>query len=304
MAVNTRQTLGLTKRELQLGLNKRIEDAKERIYVGPYEDLFPIIKHDKIIYEIEKLAGMGPAGKRNEGAVIENYDTINQFWLYAPRIITYEKSARITLEAQHYNLYQKILPKLGDELVKAHKYQRDIQCSNVLNNAFTGSVTYGDGVALCASNHPIFFGGTQSNIVTADFDEDAIEQMKILIDQLANDDGQVGNYEPDTLWYPIQLRFEVERLQQTPYRVSTANNDVNLHEGLKTKMWKRLSSSKAFFMTTTSAKETGFCLAETMPIQMKDFADNFTWDSLVSAVSMWAPIVMDGSRAIVGSAGI
>lgn len=302
MALNGRQTTGLTPRELQVGLNKILDESLKNLYVGPYEKIFPIVSHDKIIFEIEKLAGMGPAGVKGEGAPITNYDTLDQAWTYAPKIITYEKSARITLEAQHYNLYQKLLPRLGQELAKAHKIRRDIECAAVLNNAFDNTVTYGDGVELCSNSHPIFAGGNNDNLITSDFDEDAVEQMKILIYKLQNDDGQVGNYEPMQLVYPTDLCFEVERLQKSIGRVATADNDINVHKGLDGLLWKRLTDSDAFFMLTNNKE--GFCLAETMPIQMKDFADGFTWDSLVSAVSMWRPVVMDSARAIIGSAGI
>lgn len=306
MALSGRMATGLNPRQLQEGLNKILDESLVHVYEGPHEKIFPTKSHKKIIFEIQKLAGMGPAGQKGEGVAISNYDSVDQVWTYTPRLLTYEKSARITLEAQHYNLYMDLLPRIGKELAKAHKIRKDIECANVLINAFDTAYTYGDGKALCVSDHPVQYGGTISNVLTQDFDEDALEAARVRIYGFVNDDGQLGNYEPKKLVYPTNLMHEVERVLKSSLQPNTANNDINVNKDLgdisEKIMWKRLSDTDSFYILTNH--EDGFCLAESMGVTMKEFAENFTWDTVVSTIAMWVPIVLDSPRAIVGSAGV
>jgi len=53
--------------------------------------------------------------------------------------------------------------------------------ANVLNRAFNGSFTFGDGVSLISASHPNIKGGTWSNqiAIAADISEAALEQACI-----------------------------------------------------------------------------------------------------------------------------
>jgi len=299
--MSNKQTMGLTPRLLYVGLNKILDESLARLYIDPYEKLFPVVKHDRQRYEIEMLTGDGvPAGLRDESADLQYFTTINQVWNYQPTILTYEKSARITLEAQVYNLYEKLLPRLGEEIAKAHKLRRALECVSIFNNASTASVTYGDGKPLCDHSHPLSTTtAVNDNLITSDFDEDAIEQMKIMIKKFKNEDGQVGDYEPDQLIYPTDLTFEVERMAKSTGRINTAYNDTNVQKGISGLEWKRLDSTTNFFMLSNSSNR--FMIAESFPIQMKKFSDNWTWDDLATAVQMFTPVVLDSSRSLVGS---
>jgi hypothetical protein len=171
----------------------------------------------------------------------------------------------------------------------------------IFNGGFSGT-TYGDGKVLFADDHPLQAGGSLDNLLTGDFDHDQFELAENLIDAMQGDDGLLADYVPKAILYPYQLKQEVDRFLMTKQRPGTANNDINIHEGQIEKiMWKRLDDPDAWFILTDS--DEGFCLAETMPLTVQEFEEHFTWDDLISSISMFAPIVKDGARAVVGSAG-
>jgi hypothetical protein len=304
MALQGKMTTGLNPRQLQEGLDLIIDENLKHAYYGMFQEIFKKVPHHKAYYEMQKLAGMGVAGVKGEGEAIQSYDSIDQHWVHRFPMITYEKSARITLEAQEYNLYMDYLPRIGKELVKAHKVRQDLEGANIFNDAFA-SVTYGDGKVLCANDHPLQAGGTVDNLISADFDEDAIEQMRILAYQMKNDDGIEGDYELTKLVYPVNLTHEVDRVLMSPLRPATADNDINVNKergDLEKCMWKRLTDTDAFFAVTNA--DDGFILAEHMGIKSKRFGEEFTWDTVVSTISMWRMLVGDSARACIGSAGV
>ena len=57
--------------------------------------------------------------------------------------------------------------------------------------------------------------------------EAALEQACIDIAKWTNDRGLRINVKADKLIVPVDLMFEAERIVMSPYRVSTANNDIN-----------------------------------------------------------------------------
>ena len=103
--------------------------------------------------------------------------------------------------------------------------------ANVLNRAFTSTYTMGtnhDGQELCDSAHPAGpYGGTYSNLVSADLSEAALETALILADGFVDARGLKVKVSGQKLIVPPASRFEAERLMATTMQPGTANNDVN-----------------------------------------------------------------------------
>ena len=100
----------------------------------------------------------------------------------------------------------------------------------MLNNAFSGSgVTYGDGKTLCATDHPLVSGGTNSNTpsVAADLNETSLEAAVIQIAGWTDERGLLIAAKPRKLIVPPALQFVATRLLDTEGRVGTADNDLN-----------------------------------------------------------------------------
>ena len=300
MALGTRITTDSLPRLLQYGVDKIITEEKND-YKGPYKELFKESAHKKLFYEAVKTAGMQIAGISGEAQTI-SYDTYDQFWTKKWPMIKYEKSARVTLEHKLFNLYQDMISIMGKEIAKGHMYNEDLQCANVLNGAFDSALTGGDGVEMASALHPLQAGGFGDNLVTLDFDEDAVEQMCIKIDKFKKDDGLVGNFEPQDLVYPTDLRYEVQRVIKSEYTPGTANNAVNIvrTDIKRAFQWKHLTDPDAFFITTNS--DNGLALIRALPLQTESWKENMTRDVIVSAITMFRCLFEDW-RCIIGSQG-
>lgn len=302
MAQAGRMTTGTSPRLLQLGIDKIIQHFDNQ-YIGEVDKIFTKVKATKGFYEIVQLAGMGIAGRKGEGDTL-TYDSINQDFNPRYTIYTYEKSARITMEAQEDNLYEDMLERIGKELVKAHKYNKDYQGANILNNATT--TTWGDGVALLSTAHPLQAGGTNTNRLSPDLDlsEDACEAAVILVDNFLNPDGMNSEYRSKNLIIPVALKYIAERICSSKYRTSTTDNDINavMNRGDIESyiMWKRLTSATTWYLSTDAPD--GLLLADKKGITTKAFEDNFTYDQVVTSHTRFRTLVGD-HRCLVGSVG-
>ena len=109
-------------------------------------------------------------------------------------------------------------------------YTKQVKAAAVLNNAFAGSgVTYGDGKTLCATDHPLISGGTNSNTPStpADLNETSLEAAVIQIAAWEDERGLLIAAKPRKLVVPPSLMFVATRLLETELRVGTADNDIN-----------------------------------------------------------------------------
>ena len=82
----------------------------------------------------------------------------------------------ITEEAIEDNLYDSLSARYTKALARAMAYTKQVKAATILNNAFSSSTTYGDGVELCSTAHPLVNGGTNSNepSVASDLNETSL----------------------------------------------------------------------------------------------------------------------------------
>tara|TARA_R110000764_G_scaffold218605_1_gene306108 strand:- start:636 stop:1208 length:573 start_codon:yes stop_codon:yes gene_type:complete len=109
-------------------------------------------------------------------------------------------------------------------------HSKQVKAASILNNAFTGGASAGgDGVALCATNHPLANGGTFANtpVVAADLNETSLEDALINIAGFVDERGMKIALRGLKLLIPRQLQFVAERLMVSNLRVGTADNDTN-----------------------------------------------------------------------------
>lgn len=302
MANTGKMTSGSRPRSLQYGVDKFITHFANQ-YKGIGEMVFTKIKADKGFYEIVQLAGMGLATRKGEGSPI-TMDSIDQDWNSRFPIYTYEKGARITMEAIEDDVYDDQIPQIGKEIQKALSYNKDYQMAQVLNGAF--STTGPDGKALCATDHPLQAGGTSSNRLSPDLDlsEDACEQASILVDNFLNPDGLQSEYRSKKLIVPVALKYVADRILGSKYRTSTSDNDINsiVHRGdvEDYMVWKRLTGTTTWFLTTDC--EDCLILAQKKGITTKSFDDPYTYDMVLTSHERFRALFADW-RGIVGSVG-
>lgn len=297
-----KMTTGTAPRLLQLGVDNIIEHQSQT-YKGEVDKLFTMVDASKGFYELVQMAGMGMAGPRGEGDVL-TYDTYNQDFNSRFPAIEYEKSARITAIAIEDNLYLDMIPEIGAELFKAQMVNKDYQGATILNTSTTQ--TWSDGVALMSTSHPINAGGTNSNRLSPDLDlsEDAVEQAVILIDNFVNPDGILSDTKSRRLVVPTALKYVADRIYASKYRTASADNDVNavMNRGDISDyvVWKRLSGSTTWFITTDAKK--GLLMGERRGVKVKTFNDPYTDDVIVTSSTRFVTLVGDW-RCVAGSVG-
>ncbi len=223
MAISRAQLL----KELLPGLNALfgMEYAK---YGEEHKEIFDQESSDRSFEEETKLSGFSAAPVKNEGSAIE-YDNAQEAWTARYTHETVGMGFSITEEAIEDNLYDSLSSRYTKALARAMAYTKQVKAASVLNNAFSSSYTYGDGKELCATDHPLVSGGTNSNEPSsaADLNETSLEAAVIQISDWTDERGLKIAARPKKLVVPANLQFVATRLLETEGRVGTADNDIN-----------------------------------------------------------------------------
>jgi len=222
MAISRSQLL----KELLPGLNALfgLEYSK---YGDEHAEIYETETSDRSFEEETKLSGFGSAPTKSEGASIE-YDTAQDAFTARYTHETVAMGFAITEEAIEDNLYDSLSARYTKALARAMAYSKQVKAASLLNGAFDGD-TYGDGKELCATDHPLVSGGTNSNrpTVGADLNETSLEAAVIQIGQWTDERGLKIATQPKKLIIPSDLQFVATRLLETEGRVGTADYDIN-----------------------------------------------------------------------------
>jgi hypothetical protein len=223
MAISRAQLL----KELLPGLNALfgLEYAK---YGEEHKEIYETETSERSFEEETKLSGFSAAPVKNEGSAI-SYDNAQEAWTARYTHETIAMGFSITEEAVEDNLYDSLSSRYTKALARGMSYTKQVKAAYVLNNAFTGGPTYGDGVVLCSTAHPLVSGGTNSNRPTtgADLNETSLENAVIQIAAWTDERGLLIAAKPKKLVVPPSLMFVATRLLETELRVGTTDNDIN-----------------------------------------------------------------------------
>jgi hypothetical protein len=223
MAISRAQLL----KELLPGLNALFGLEYAR-YGEEHKEIYESETSERSFEEETKLSGFSAAPVKPEGSAIA-YDNAQEAWTARYVHETVAMGFSITEEAIEDNLYDSLSSRYTKALARAMAYTKQVKAAYVLNNAFTGGPTYGDGKVLCATDHPLVSGGTNSNRPTtgADLNETSLENAVIQIAAWTDERGLLIAAKPKKLIVPPALQFVATRLLETELRVATADNDIN-----------------------------------------------------------------------------
>jgi hypothetical protein len=223
MAISRAQLL----KELLPGLNALfgLEYAK---YGEEHKEIYETESSERSFEEETKLSGFAAAPVKNEGSAIA-YDNAQEAFTARYTHETIAMGFAITEEAVEDNLYDSLSSRYTKALARGMAYTKQVKAAYVLNNAFTGGPTYGDGVVLCSTAHPLVSGGTNSNTPStpSDLNETSLENAVIQIAAWTDERSLLIAAKPKKLVIPPALQFVATRLLETELRVSTADNDIN-----------------------------------------------------------------------------
>jgi hypothetical protein len=225
-------------------------------YGQEYKELYETENSERSFEEETKLSGFSAAPVKNEGSAIA-YDNAQEAWTARYNHETIAMGFSITEEAIEDNLYDSLSSRYTKALARAMAYTKEIKGAAILNNGFSSAVTYGDGVALFSTAHPLVSGGVNSNrpSTNSDLNETSLENAVIQIAAWTDERGLLIAAKPRKLVIPPALMFVATRLLQTELRVATADNDVNalkmmgsIPEGYTVNHF--LTDTNAWFLTT------------------------------------------------------
>ena len=204
-----------------------------------YEDeaaiLFENEKSNRAFEEEVLFPGFGEASVKFEGQGV-NYANTGEGWVARYTNETVAMAFSITEEAMEDNLYDKLSTRLTKALARSMAAAKQTKGAAVYNNSFTGGVyAGGDGVSLINALHPLQDGsqtagnrkGANTPTTQAELSETSLEQGLIDVAGFVDDKSIPIAAQARTLHIPRQLVFVAERLMASPYRVGTADNDVN-----------------------------------------------------------------------------
>ena len=158
--------------------------------------------------------------------------------------VTYDAGGTLYIQRYLYKVYglafalTKVLVEDGDHIQIGQTYAehlaaslietKETLASTIMNRAFNGTYTGGDGVSLISPSHPVV-NGTQSNQLTtaAALSQTSLEQMLIQVRNGADSNGKRMRFIPKQLVVGSSNEFQGEVLTKSVLRAGTANNDIN-----------------------------------------------------------------------------
>ena len=293
-------------KELEPGLNALFGMEYDR-YEGQHAEIFDTESSDRAFEEEVMLSGFGAAPVKGEGTGV-SFDDANEAYTARYNHETVAMAFSITEEAVEDNLYDRLASRYTRALARSMAHTKQVKAAAVLNNAFAaGAFAGGDGVALCATNHPLTNGGTFNNepVTAADLNETSLEDSLISIAGFVDERGLIIALKGMKLIVPRQLQFVAERLLVSNLRVGTADNDTNaikssgmLPNGYVVNDF--LTDADAFFIKTDAPN--GFKHFERSPMRTNMEADFDTGNMRFKARERYSFGFSD-PRCVFGSPG-
>jgi hypothetical protein len=213
-------------KELEPGLNA-LFGLEYNTYDQEHKEIYSVESSDRAFEEEVMLSGFGEAPTKAEGAGVA-YDQAQEVYTARYTNETVALAFSLTEEAIEDNLYDKLSARYTKALARSMATTKQIKGAAILNGAFTTSLG-GDGVALCATDHPTLTGPDLRNELTvaADLTEASLEQALIDIASFTDERGLKIAVQGTKLILPKELQFTADRILKSTLRVGTADNDIN-----------------------------------------------------------------------------
>jgi hypothetical protein len=242
--------------------------------------LFDVEKSDRSFEEEVLQTGFGSAAVKAEGEQVL-FDTATEAWTSRWTHETVAMAFAITEEAIEDNLYGTSGKMKASAMGRAMANAKQIKAAGVFNNGFSALATFagGDGQPLFSTTHPTLAAGNQSNRVSADLSETALENALIAVSLFRDDRGILIGSNAVSLHIPPQLKFVAHRILKSEGRVNTADNDTNAMRdmGLFSKGYTvnhRFTDTNAWFIRTDVPNGTKMFVRATLAT--KDDVDFLT----------------------------
>jgi hypothetical protein len=217
--------------------------------------VFNVGTSSKDIETDSATTGFGKLVQTSELGALDYEDPVKMYKT-AYTHLKYTKGFKVSQELVEDD-QNNVISKMPRALAKSVVYTTEYWGASVFNNGFSTSYTsYGDGNPLFSTVHERADGGTaQSNASSTGvvLSETNLETGRLALEKILNDKGEIVNFKADTLLIPIDLRKTAQILTESSMRPGTANNDVNIYDGVfKVIPWRYISSTTAWFLLDQS----------------------------------------------------
>jgi hypothetical protein len=269
-----------------------------------WKDIFDIKQSRKAYEEVISLYNLGLAEELAEGDSVV-YSDFSQGLTIRHTNKSYGLGVIITEDAIDDDLYESLTGRASKGLAQAHNSTGEFVHANILNNGFTIVGHHqegGDGKVLFASDH-INKSGTFSNLLSAAALSRATLEAAFIAIRLSKEETGVhfSGASPKTLVVPEQLRFDAQRILESPLQPENQYNAINpMYNSIRVISWPYLTSQTAYFIQTDVPE--GLIHYDRKPLHLRETNTDDNFNVKILTKSRWVCGVLD-VRGAYGSVG-
>lgn len=138
--------------------------------------------------------------------------------------LAFALTATLVEDGEHISLGTIYAAHLAQSLIET----KETRTANVINRAFNGSYTGGDGASLVSTSHPTAAGNISNQLTTAAvMSQTSVEQLCIQLRNAVDNNGKRIRLTPKKLVCSPSNVFQAEVILKSVLRTGQANNDIN-----------------------------------------------------------------------------
>jgi hypothetical protein len=279
------------------------------------KQVFETKKSDKAYEEMIMTVGTGLAPVKPEGDQIF-LDTMSDGYTARAEHSVIGLGFAITREAIEDNLYESKSEMMGQNLSRSMGETKELRGASIFNLAFDSGAPIGDGEPLCDTAHPLQFGGTVSNSVSADISDTSLKNAITTIRTDFVDDRQLKiKVAPQKLIVHPDDAFDAFEILKSDLSTSIATGtspdygtNTNNVNSLKSRgffqdfmIYDYLTDSNAWFIMTDV--DYGLIHWQRRPLEIDmEYTDPYTGNIITTATERYA-FMVGNWRKVYGSAG-
>ncbi len=291
-----------------------VEPILNEVFDGVYDqradEWKQVFKEQKGIprnyHEEPVLYGFGAAPELPDGMAV-SYQSggvlFLQRYLYKVYGLAFSLTKVLVEDGDHIRIGQTYAKHLAQSLIET----KETLAANVLNRAFNGSYTGGDGVSLISTAHPIVSGTFSNQLSTAaNLSQTSLEQMLIQIRNAVDNNGKRIRLTPKQIVSGPSNIFQAEVLLKSALRSGTADNDINpvksmglLADGQAN--LSRITSSTAWWIQTDAPEGLKLLMRRGLE---KSMEGDFETDSMRYKATERYVLGWTDPRGVYGTAGV
>jgi hypothetical protein len=288
---------------LQVGINKWIRIAYDEYPMQCNIAFTDAGGSSKAYEETVAYQGLGLAEVKAEGAAV-SFDSHQQGYKTRFTHMTYGKGVIVTREEVDDNQYMELGRARSRAVGFAMRQTRELVAASVYINAFDSNYLGGDGASMISTSHPSAAGNWANRPTNGvDLSDAAIEDANTAIMAFTDDRGLRISVRPRRLIVPRGLWGEAKRITQSEYQPNTANNAINVINGMfpeETLVYQYLTDEDAWFILTSEKEGVKYFTRRALEV---DRDNDFSTQNMLMMATERYSYGWDEPRGIYGSPG-